>query len=68
MLSQMMSKSLAVSSLIEHAERFHGTTTIVSVETMGEIDRSTWRDVGCNARKLASALRKIGLIAAERLR
>ncbi|WP_226782793.1 long-chain fatty acid--CoA ligase [Oceaniglobus trochenteri] len=61
MSGTMMQKQLTISSLIEHAERFHAGTEIVSVETSGEVARSTWGAVGANARRLASALDSLGL-------
>lgn len=66
MLGQMMQMPLTVGSLIVHAERFHTAAEIVSVETTGGIDRSTWGGVGQNARRLASALRKLGLKDGDR--
>lgn len=61
MLGQMMQMPLTIGSLIDHAARFHSDGEIVSVETTGEIENSTWGAVGKNARRLASALRKLGL-------
>lgn len=57
----MIHKQLTISSLIEHAERFHPATEVVSVETTGEVSRCGWGDIGTNARKLASALDKLGV-------
>ena len=61
MLGQMMQMPLTIGSLIDHAARFHTDGQIVSVETMGGVEHSTWGQVGTNARRLASALRKLGL-------
>jgi acyl-CoA synthetase (AMP-forming)/AMP-acid ligase II len=66
MLSSMTHKPLLISSLIEHASRYHSDTEIVSVETGGGIYRSNWGQVGINARKLASALQKKGFQHGER--
>jgi len=66
MLGQMMQMPLTIGSLIDHAERFHTTAEVVSVETTGGIDRSTWGGVGQNARRLGSALRKLGLKDGDR--
>lgn len=57
----MMYQSLTTGSLIDHAARYHGGTEIVSVETTGGIERTTWADVDRNARRLASALDKLGI-------
>ena len=61
MLGQMMQDRLLISSLINHAGKYHGDTEITSVETDGTISRSNWREVSRNSRKLASALTKMGL-------
>ncbi|CAD0185503.1 Long-chain-fatty-acid--CoA ligase [Ruegeria sp. THAF57] len=61
MLGQMMTQPLLISSLIEHADRYHGQTEIISVETDGSVTESTWSQVAVNARKLASALTKLDL-------
>ncbi len=66
MLGQMMQMPLTIGSLIDHAERFHAKAEVVSVETTGGIDHSTWGAVGQNARRLASALRKLGLKDGDR--
>jgi len=61
MPGKMMYKQLTISSLIEHASRYHGSTEIVSVETTGEVTRTNWGEIEVNARKLASALGKLGI-------
>ncbi|KFI32958.1 long-chain fatty acid--CoA ligase [Haematobacter missouriensis] len=67
MLGGMMYKPLLISSLIEHAARWHGDTEIVSVETTGGIDRSDWATVEANARRLASALEARGFERGDRI-
>lgn len=66
MLGQMMEMPLTIGSLIEHAERYHPRTEIISVETSGEQTTSNWGAVGQNSRKLSSALRKLGIINGDR--
>ncbi|MES0824238.1 long-chain-fatty-acid--CoA ligase [Ruegeria sp. SCP11] len=61
MLGQMMTQPLLISSLINHADRYHGQTEIFSVETDGTVTETSWGQVAKNARKLASALTKLGL-------
>ncbi len=61
MLGQMMTQPLLISSLIAHAERCHSDGEIVSVNTGGGVEDTTWGQVGANARRLASALGKLGL-------
>ncbi|AXX96765.1 long-chain-fatty-acid--CoA ligase [Profundibacter amoris] len=66
MTQPMMTQSLLVSSLIDHAARYHSSSEVVSVETTGSLDRSSWGEVAPNSRKLASALGKRGVQAGER--
>jgi len=66
MLGTMMQMPLTISSLVGHAARFHGAGEVVSVETDGTLSRSNWREVEENARRLASALEKLGLSAGDR--
>ncbi|MGB3243949.1 MAG: long-chain-fatty-acid--CoA ligase [Sulfitobacter sp.] len=61
MLGQMMTQPLLISSLISHAERYHSAGDIMSVNTGGGVEQTTWGQVGRNARALASALTKLGL-------
>ena len=61
MLGQMMTRPLTISSLIDHAERYHGPTEVISVETAGGIAMTSWAEVAQNARRLASALCRFGL-------
>jgi fatty-acyl-CoA synthase len=61
MLGQMMTAPLLISSLIDHADRYHGDTAIVSVNTTGGIENTNWGTVAANARRLGSALTKLGL-------
>lgn len=62
-----MTRQLTISSLIEHAARYHGDTEVVSVKTEGGLTRSNYREVEGNARKLASALGKLGVKPGERV-
>lgn len=66
MLGRMMQMPLTVGSLIEHAGRYHRDTEIVSVETTGGVSHSTWGEVARNARRLASALSKLGVEQGDR--
>ncbi len=67
MIGSMMSTSLTVPSLLDHANRYHASTEVVSVATGGGVERHTWHDIWVNARKLASALTKLGLPAGSRV-
>lgn len=49
-MGQGMSQSLLISSLIQHADRYHGDQLIVSRRVEGDIHRYTYRD--CHKRAL----------------
>jgi len=66
MLGKMMTQPLTISSLIRHAARYHAQTELVSVETSGDVARTNWGQVEANARRLASALGKLGLKTGDR--
>ncbi len=66
-MSTMMHQQLTVGSMIDHAARWHGGTEVVSVETTGGVRRSTWGQVAQNARRLASALERLGVKQGERV-
>jgi fatty-acyl-CoA synthase len=57
----MMDQPLLISGLIQHAERHHGATEIVSKTVEGGIHRYTYRDAHQRARRLANALKKLGV-------
>lgn len=52
---------LRVSTLIDHAARFHGDREIVTRSIEGPITRTTYREVHLRARKVAQALTKLGI-------
>ncbi len=66
MLGKMMYQPLTISSVIEHAGRYHGDTEIVSVETAGGLERTTWGGIERGARRLAAALERLGLEKGDR--
>ena len=61
MSGQMMTMPLLISSLINHAEQYHGETEIVSVDTSGDITRTNWKNIAKRSRQLASKLQTLGL-------
>jgi fatty-acyl-CoA synthase len=67
MLGQMQSQPLLISSLIEHAERHHSATEIVSRRVEGDIHRSTWGKTAQRARQIARALDALGLAFGDRV-
>ncbi|WML91766.1 long-chain-fatty-acid--CoA ligase [Thiothrix lacustris] len=65
MFGQMMKMPLLISSLINHAEMYHGETPIVSVETAGGLTHTCWAEVARRSRKLASSLDHLGMATSE---
>lgn len=66
MHGKMMMKALTISSLIAHSARYHSGGEVVSVETAGGTQRSTWGGIEANARRLAAALERLGIKPGER--
>jgi fatty-acyl-CoA synthase len=67
MYGLMMDMPLQISSLIQHADRWHGDTEIVSRLVEGGIHRYTYRDAHRRTRQLANALRKLGVKMHDRV-
>src|ERR1700738_4531210 len=63
----MQNQPLLLSSLLRHADRFHGSTEIVSRSTEGPINRYNYSDAARRARKLADALRRWGIEQGDRV-
>jgi acyl-CoA synthetase (AMP-forming)/AMP-acid ligase II len=63
----MMDQPLLISDLIRHAERHHGATEIVSKTVDGSIHRYTYADAARRARRLASALKRLGVRMHDRV-
>lgn len=67
MQGKMMTQPLIVSSILEHAERYHGDTEIVSRTVEGDIHRYTYSEAHNRAKQAANALRKLGVEPATRV-
>jgi fatty-acyl-CoA synthase len=63
----MQDRPLLISSLIEHAARFHPDTEIVSRLPEGSMHRTTWAGVARRSRQVANALAKLGIQPGERV-
>ncbi len=61
MFGQMQDWPLRVTSMIDHAAKFHGDRPIISRSIEGPIVRSNWREIRKKARKCAQALNRMGL-------
>ncbi len=65
---QMMDIPLLISSLLVHADRYHGDTEIVSRKVEdGTIHRYTYSEAHRRSKKLANALLKLGVAQGERV-
>jgi 3-(methylthio)propionyl---CoA ligase len=62
----MQNQPLLLSSLLLHADRFHGSTEIVSRTVEGPIHRYGYKDAARRTRKLADALRRWGVGPGDR--
>jgi fatty-acyl-CoA synthase len=63
----MMDQPLLISGLIRHADRHHASTEIVSKTVEGRVHRYTYRQAHARARKLANALKKLGVRMHDRV-
>ena len=63
----MMDMPLQISSLIRHADRFHGDTEIVSRMVEGGIHRYTYSEAHQRSRQLANALTALGVRVSDRI-
>jgi len=63
----MMQQQLLISTLIEHADRHHGDTEIVSKRVEGDIHRYTYRDCHTRSKRMANALLQLGVKNADRV-
>ena len=63
----MMDMPLLISDLIRHADRHHGATEIVPKTVEGRLHRYTYRDAHSRARKLANALKSLGVQRHDRV-
>lgn len=63
----MMDRPLLISSLLTHAETQHGEQEIVSRRIEGDVHRTTYRELGQRARRLANALAAQGVSHGDRI-
>ncbi|WP_353173954.1 long-chain fatty acid--CoA ligase [Acinetobacter rudis] len=67
MKGNMMCQPLLISSLIEHAERYHADTAVISKNSDGTMTQSNWREVAANARCFANVLDHFQLTQGDRV-
>ncbi|NEX62432.1 3-(methylthio)propionyl-CoA ligase [Noviherbaspirillum galbum] len=64
---QMMSQPLLISTIIRHADRHFANKEIVSRRVEGDIHRYTYAECHARARKMANALRALGVQMGDRI-
>ena len=67
MLGLMQDRPLLISTLIEHAARYHPDVEIVSRTCEGPIALTTWRGLSKRVAKLANALKRMGIKPGDRV-
>ena len=67
MLGRMMFQPLLISNLIDHAERYHADTAIISKNTDGSITETNWAKVAANSKRFANVLKHLGLSQSDRV-
>src|ERR1700733_7711633 len=67
MLGLMQTRPLLISSIIQHAALNHGTTEIVSKTPEGALHRTTYAQTEARMRRLARALRRLGVADGDRV-
>jgi fatty-acyl-CoA synthase len=63
----MMDMPLLASGPLEHAARYHGSTQIVARTVEGAIHRYTYAEAHARAKRLAKALRRLGVQPGDRV-
>jgi len=67
MLGLMQDRPLLISTLIDHAARYHPEVEIVSRTCEGPTVRTNWRDLSKRVARLANALRRLGIKPGDRV-
>jgi 3-(methylthio)propionyl---CoA ligase len=63
----MMDRPLLIGPLMQYAAEYHGDTEIVTRTVEGAIHRYTWAEADRRARRLAKALRRLGVEFGDRV-
>lgn len=67
MLGNMMFQPLLISSMIEHAGRYHADSPVISKNTDLSITETTWGKVHENSKRFANALQALGAQFGDRI-
>ncbi|TSH74794.1 long-chain-fatty-acid--CoA ligase [Acinetobacter sp. RF15A] len=67
MLGNMMFQPLLISSMIEHAGRYHADTEVISKNTDTSITITNWGEIRQNSKRFANVLMQFGLELSDRV-
>ena len=67
MLGNMMFQPLLISSMIEHAGRYHADTEVISKNTDTSIKVTNWGEIHQNSKRFAKVLQQLGLAQGDRV-
>jgi fatty-acyl-CoA synthase len=67
MLGLMQQHEMTVDGFLSHAERWHGSTEVVSRSPAGTVERSNYATVARHARQISSALLAAGMRPGDRI-
>src|SRR5690348_5425149 len=67
MLGMMQDQPLLISRILTHAAQYHGDTELVSRSVEGPIHRYTYADAERASRRLARALKRLGIVEGDRV-
>ncbi|PJI36048.1 long-chain-fatty-acid--CoA ligase [Acinetobacter pseudolwoffii] len=67
MLGNMMFQPLLISSMIEHAGRYHADTEVISKNTDTSIKVTNWGEIHQNSKRFAKVLQQLGLEQGDRV-
>jgi len=67
MLGLMQDWPLLVHKIIDHAALYHGEREVVTRSVEGPIHRTNYREIGRRARRVASALERLGVRSGDRV-
>ncbi|MGI9362239.1 MAG: AMP-binding protein, partial [Parasphingorhabdus sp.] len=67
MAGSMQASALLITKLIDHAAREHTAQEIVTYWADSSITRTSWAEVGKDARKFAQAMQRLGMKKGDRI-
>ncbi len=67
MLGLMSDQQLLISSLIEHSGKYHGETEVIECNSVGQINKTNYRNTLLRVKKLAYSLQKLNIEIGDRI-